>query len=195
MGTVAESQKVSATAVQTTCCAPARVPQHHLQRHRNHQVQPCSVPWPPFGLVAQLEQQVERVCAKAQCKVASFRHGRRDVSMTGRRMLYLTIVQSTLDYASTCYVHCLSAKLRDKLESTSNICLRRVFGHDQYTSIDCILTKYNLYTFSRRVNLKLFVFVFRCLSRCTSPLLSTIFTPALHHAAQMLLPAVKLQPL
>eukprot|EP00117_Sycon_ciliatum_P040795 scpid37281/ scgid3278/ Probable RNA-directed DNA polymerase from transposon X-element; Reverse transcriptase len=123
------------------------------------------------------EQQVERVCAKAQCKVASFRHGRRDVSMTGRRMFYLTIVQSTLDYASTCYVHCLSAKLRDKLESTSNRCLRRVFGHDQYTSIDFILTKYNLYTFSRRVNLKLFVFVFRCLSRCTSPLLSTIFTP------------------
>ena len=123
------------------------------------------------------EQQVERVCAKAQCKVASFRHGHRDVSMTGRRMFYLTIVQSTLDYASTCYVHCLSAKLRDKLESTSNRCLRRVFGHDQYTSIDFILTKYNLYTFSRRVNLKLFVFVFRYLSHCTSPLLSTIFTP------------------
>ena len=56
-------------------------------------------------------------------------------------------------------------------------CLRRVFGHDQYTSIDFILTKYILYTFSRRVNLKLFVFVFRCLSRCTSHLLSTIFTP------------------
>ena len=84
------------------------------------------------------------------------------------------IVQSTLDYASTCYVHCLSAKLRDKLESTSNRCLRRVFGHDLYTSIDFILTKYNRYTFSRRVNLKLFVFVFRCLFRCTSPLLSTI---------------------
>ena len=75
-------------------------------------------------------------------------------------------------------------------------CLRRVFGHDQCTSIDFILTKYNLYTFSRRVNLKLFVFVFRCLSRCASHLLSTIFTPlpspppppppanALHQAAQ-----------
>ena len=97
--------------------------------------------------------------------------------MTGRRMFYLTIVQSTLDYASTYYVDCLSAKLRDKLESTSNRCLRRVFGHDQYTSIGFILTKYNLYTFSRPVNLKLFVFVFRCLSRCTNPLLSTIFTP------------------
>ena len=95
-----------------------------------------------LDLSLSFEQQVERVCAKAQCKVASFRHGRRDVSMTGRRMFYLTIVQSTFDYASTYYVHCLSAKLRDKLESTSNRCLRRVFGHDQYTSIDFILTKY-----------------------------------------------------
>ena len=100
-------------------------------------------------------------------------------NVTKRRMFYLTIVQSTLDYASTCYVHCLSAKLRDKLESTSNRCLRRVFGHDQYTSIDFILTKYNLYTFSRRVNLKLFVFVFRCLSRCTSPLFKHDIYPPL----------------
>ena len=123
------------------------------------------------------EKQVEQVCAKALGKVATFKHGRRNIAMSGRRTFYLSLVQSTLDYASTAYMHSLSAKLYNKIVIVSQQCLRRVFGLDRYTPVPLILSRFNLYSFEQRINLKLYVLVFRCLTSLTSSLLTSIFTP------------------
>ena len=121
-------------------------------------------------------QQVNKVCRSALGKVATFRHGRRNLSSTACRIFYLSVVQSTLDYASTSYVHSLSTTLFDKLCTTSQICLRKVFGLHRFTSASFILEKHNLYSLSQRMNLKLYVFVYRILNRRTSDLLRPIFT-------------------
>ena len=113
----------------------------------------------------------------AQAKVATFRHGRRNLSVPARRTFYLSIVQATLDYASNSYVHGLSATLFDRLCVTSQKCLRKVFGLDRFTSVDLILNRYDLYSLAQRFLLKLYTFVYRALQSRTSVLIQNMFQP------------------
>ena len=123
------------------------------------------------------DEQVSHVCQKAYAKVATFRHGRRHIALSARRLFYLSIVQSTLDYASNSYVHCLSHSAYNKLLTASRVCMRRVFGWHRFTPGDVILSRHNLYSLENRLNLKLYVFVFRCMSPLISPLAASIFVP------------------
>lgn len=120
--------------------------------------------------------QVKRVCDSAHGKVAAFRHGRRHLTTAARRIFYLTIVQSTLEYASNAYFHTLSSTLHNRIITASHIAMRKVFGLSRFTSADTILQRYCLHSLDVRVNLKLYLFVFRCIHARASVLLCDLFT-------------------
>ena len=52
--------------------------------------------------------------------------------------------------------------------------MKKVFGLDRSTPTQLILSKFNLYSFEQRVNLKLYVLVYRCLTHHVSPLLTSL---------------------
>lgn len=122
------------------------------------------------------DRQVQHVCESVHKKLGAFRHGRRNLSVSARRLFYLSIVQSTLEYGSNAYFHSLSAALHDRLIITSQIAMRKAFGLSRFTSTEFILQKYKLYSLLVRLNIKLFVFTFRVLHNRTSPLLQPMFT-------------------
>ena len=122
------------------------------------------------------QPQVEKVCGAVFGKIAAFRHGRKNLTPEAKRTFYLSIVQSTLDYASNAYLHCLSATLFNKIVTVSHIAMKKVFGFDRMMYIEIVLRKYHLYSFEQRTNLKLYVFVYRCLTpHLASPLLQSLF--------------------
>eukprot|EP00117_Sycon_ciliatum_P031091 scpid111039/ scgid24383/ len=110
------------------------------------------------------QPQVEKVCGAVFGKIAAFRHGRKNLTPEAKRTFYLSIVQSTLDYASNAYLHCLSATLFNKIVTVSHIAMKKVFGFDRMMSTEIVLRKYHLYSFEQRINLKLYAFVYRCLT-------------------------------
>ena len=123
--------------------------------------------------------QVKYVVDSVLCKAGTFKHGRRNLTTEARRTFYLSVCQATLDFASNAYVHCLSNQLYNRLVITSHLCMKKVFGLDRSTPTQLILSKFNLYSFEQRVNLKLYVLVYRCLTHHVSPLLTSLF---LQHA-------------
>ena len=116
-------------------------------------------------------EQVENVCRK----VGTFRHGCRNLTVGARRLCYLSIVQSTLDYASSAYVHCLSTSLYNQLLGCGSTSMKKVFSLSLSTLTDSVLKKVKLYSLQQRVNLKLYVLVYRCLNLPVSPLLKALF--------------------
>ena len=119
--------------------------------------------------------QVKYVVDSVLCKAGTFKHGRRNLTTEARRTVYLSVCQATLDFASNAYVHCLSNQLNNRLVITSHLCMKKVFGLDRSTPTQLILSKFNLYSFEQRVNLKLYVLVYRCLTHHVSPLLTSLF--------------------
>ena len=89
--------------------------------------------------------QVERVCNKAHGKVETFRHGGRNMTTADRRTFYLSIIQSTLDYASSAYFYCLHTNTYNKILTTSRNCIRRIFGLHRCTHFNLVQQKYNLH--------------------------------------------------
>ena len=83
--------------------------------------------------------QIESVCNKAHGKVATFRHGRRIITVAARRTFYLPIIKSTLDYASSAFFHSLHTNTYNKILTTRRICTRDVYL--VYTQVP-ILTSY-----------------------------------------------------
>ena len=99
--------------------------------------------------------QVKYVVYYVLRKAGTFKHGRRNLTTEARRTFYLSVCQATLDFASNAYVHCLSNQLYNRLVITSHLCMKKVFGLDRSTPTQLILSKFNLYSFEQRVNLKL----------------------------------------
>ena len=71
---------------------------------------------------------------------------------------YLSIIQSTLNYASSAYFHCLYTNTYNEILTTNRICMRRIFGLHRCTYFNFVLQKYNLYSIENGANLKLFCF-------------------------------------
>ena len=69
----------------------------------------------------------------------------------------------------------LAISYNNRLVITSHLCMKKVFGLDRSTPTQLILSKFNLYSFEQRVNLKLYVLVYRCLTHHVSPLLTSLF--------------------
>ena len=78
---------------------------------------------------------VKEVCAKAYGKVSTFKHGRNNLSKVARRLSYLSIVQSTLEFASSAYVHCLTSTLFQKRIVCSHLCMKNIFNLDHLTPL------------------------------------------------------------
>ena len=72
-------------------------------------------------------------------------------------------------------MHSLGSRLFNRLVTVSHIAMKKVFGLDRMTPTVVVLRHYNLYSFEQRINLKLYVFVYRCLFYLSSPLLTSLF--------------------
>ena len=96
------------------------------------------------------------------------------INHAARRTFYLSIIQSTLDYASISYVHSLSQSLYDRLTATSHKAMKKIINLDRFTPTSLVLSRGNLYTLESRYQLKLYVFAYRCLHGLASSLLSDI---------------------
>ena len=82
-----------------------------------------------------------------------------------------------MDYASFAYVHSLNTTLYNKLLSVSKKSMKKSFGLSRFTPTDLVLGRHNLYSLEQRINLKLYVLVYRCqTSSLASPLLQQLFT-------------------
>ena len=118
---------------------------------------------------------VKEVCAKAYGKVSTFKHGQRNVSKLARRLFYLSIVQSTLEFASSAYVHCLTSTLFQKLIVCSHICMKKIFNLDRLTPTSVVLKHGSLSSLEQLFDYKLIYLVYRCLNSLASPRLQEIF--------------------
>jgi len=98
------------------------------------------------------------------------------MSHFARRLFYCSIVQSTLEYASCAYVHCLSQHLYNQLLLSSRTALKRIFNLDRRTPTDILYKHTQLYTLEQRINFKTYVLVYRSLHGLASPLLQQMFT-------------------
>ena len=125
-------------------------------------------------------EQVTRVVTVVKQKVAAFRHGRRNLSLSARRLFYLSIIQPTLDYASLAYVHSLNQQNYDQLLRVSLYAIKEIFGLDRMTPSRIVLNHAQLYALGLRFNLKLYMFVYRCLHGLASPLLTSMFDLLTH---------------
>ena len=81
------------------------------------------------------------------------KHGRRNLTVTARRVFYLSIIQSALEYASNAYFHSLSSACHNRLIITSQLAMRKVFGLSRFTSAEFILRKYQLQSLAVRLNI------------------------------------------
>ena len=121
--------------------------------------------------------QIDTLVGSVNRKLGAYRLSRHLLPYHARRTFYLSVIQSTLEYASSAYIHSLSSTNYDKYVRLFNRSLRIVFGFDKFTSASHILSLYSLYHISVRVNLKLFILLFRCIHSGTcSSLLQEIFT-------------------
>jgi len=120
--------------------------------------------------------QVDHVRKKVSQKLLMASRIRHQLTERARRTFYLSFIQSTLEYASVSYVHCLSTGLYNAIEKLSRRALRIVFGFPSQCDVSIILRKYHLLPITARFNVKLYVLVYRCLHSCASPLLCSIFT-------------------
>ena len=119
--------------------------------------------------------RVKEVCAKAYGKVSTFKHGWRNLSKVARRLFYLSIVQSTLEFASSAHVHCLTSPLFQKLIVCSHLCMKKIFNLDRLTPTWVVLKHGSLYSLEQRFDYKLIYLVYRCLNSLASPVLQEIF--------------------
>ena len=88
---------------------------------------------------------------------------------------YLSFIQSTIEYASNSYVHCLHAAEHNVLIKISKRALRVVLCYASRAHTLPILARHSLMPVATRFDVKLYTLVFRCISGQTSPLLSDLF--------------------
>ena len=86
-----------------------------------------------------------------------------------RRTFYLSFIQSTIEYASKSYVHCLHAAEHNVLIKISKRALRVVFCYPSRAHTLPILARQSLTPVATRFDVKLYTLVFRCTSGQTSP--------------------------
>lgn len=119
--------------------------------------------------------QVDNVRKRVGSKLGALFRCRRLLTAYAKRAFYLSFIQSTIEYACTSYVHCLHSTEYDALVRISKRALRIVFGYPYAAHTAPLLSKYKLLPITARFNLKLYVFVHRCIRGRANPLLQSIF--------------------
>ena len=97
-------------------------------------------------------------------------------------MFYLFVIQTSLTYAIVAYVHSLSQLLYNRLVIKSHLAMKTVFGLDKRTPIAVVLAHTKLYPIELRYNLKLCIFMYRCLNHLSSNRLQSLFVLRTHAA-------------
>ena len=103
--------------------------------------------------------QADQVIRKVDAKLGAFRHGRRNLTFSAKCTFYLSVIQSSIDYASSAYVHLLTSAQYHRLVVTSHRGMKKVFGLDRKTPTRSVLQHTRLYPVAYRFNLKLYVLV------------------------------------
>ena len=119
--------------------------------------------------------QVAALRQKVGAKLSTFYRVRGQLTTRAKRTFYLSFIQSTLEYGSNAYVHCLHAAQYDALVKLGKRALRAVFGYPRDAHTAPILARFPLMLISARYNLKLYTLVFRCIAGQVSSLLSCLF--------------------
>ena len=123
---------------------------------------------------------VKEVCPKAYGKVSTFKHVRHNLSKVASRLFYLSIAQSTLEFASSAYMRCLTSTLFQKLIVFSHLCMKKIFNLDRLTPTSVVLKHGSLSSLEQRFDYKLIHLVYRCLNSLASSLLQEIFCSMWH---------------
>ena len=119
--------------------------------------------------------QVESVCRSIEKKLGAYRRGRKYLSHTARRMFYISVIQTSLTYASIAYVHSLTQHLYDRVIIKGHLAMKTVFGLHRRTPTAFVLSHANLSPIELRYNFKLCLFTYRCLNHLSSTLLQSLF--------------------
>ena len=135
---------------------------------------------------------VKEVFTKTYGKVSTFKHGRHNLSKVARRLYCLSIVQSTIEFARSAYVNCLTSTLFQKRIPFSHLCMKKIFNLDRLTPTLVVLKHGSLYSLEQRFDYKLMYLVYRCLNSLASPLLQEILFYLARHTERMPSRVVKL---
>ena len=98
-----------------------------------------------------------------------------------RRLFYLSIVQSTLEFASSAYVHCLTSTLFQKLIVCSHLCMKKIFNLNHLNPTSIVLKHGSLYSLEQRFDYQLINLVYRCLNSLASPFCRRFLFYVAHH--------------
>ena len=118
--------------------------------------------------------QVDQVIRKVDVKLGVFRHGRQNLAFSAKHTFYLSVIQSSIDYASSAYVHLLTSAQYHRLVVTHHRGMKEVFGLDRNTPTRIVLQHTRLYPVEYCSNFKRYVLVYRCLHNLASILLCNI---------------------
>ena len=119
--------------------------------------------------------QVESVCRSIEKKLGAYRRRRKYLSHTARRMFYISVIETSLTYASVAYVYSLTQHLYDRLIIKSHLAMKTVFGLHRRTPTAFVLSHAKLSPIELRYNFKLYLFTYRCLNHLSSTLLQSLF--------------------
>ena len=97
------------------------------------------------------EAQVDNVCTQIDKKLGGYRGGRELLDHAAKRSFYLSVLQSTLDYASVAYVHSLTQQLFDRLVVKSHVAMKKVFGLPRRTNTSFVLSHSKLSGLEQRL--------------------------------------------
>ena len=105
--------------------------------------------------------QVDQVIRKVDAKLGAyaFRHGRRNLTFSAKRTFYLSVIQSSIDCASSAYVQILTSVQYNRLVVLSHRGMKKVIGLDRLNPTHIMLQHAHLYPIKYRFNLKLYVLV------------------------------------
>ena len=103
--------------------------------------------------------QVAALRQKVGAKLSTFYRVRGQLTTRAKRTFYLSFIQSTLEYGSNAYAHCLHAAQYDALVKLGKRALRAVFGYPRDAHTAPILARFSLMLISARYNLKLYTCV------------------------------------
>ena len=118
--------------------------------------------------------QVDQVIRKVDAKSGAVRHGRQNLTFSANLTFYLSVIQPSIDYASSAHVHLVTSAQCHPLVVTSHWGMKKVFGLDRKTPTRIVLQHTRLYPVEYHFNLKLYV-VYRCLHNLASHLICKIF--------------------
>ena len=127
---------------------------------------------------------VDSVYQSIDKKLGAYRRGRKYLSHIARRMFYLSVIQTSLTYASVACVHSLSQLLYNRLVHVikSYLAMKTVSGPDRRTHTAVVLAYTKLYPIELRYNLKLCIFMYRCLNYLSSNHFQSLFILRTHAA-------------